>query len=177
MSELLHKAAEEDLTFRVRFDAETKETVISGMGELQINMILDKIKTGAKIAVETRTPRVAYRETVTKKAHAEYTHKKQTGGHGQYARVVFDIEPWERARTRFENKVFGEQSQGIHTRIELGVESGLEAGVVAGYPVVDVKTMFVDGKEHRWTPRNWRSAAPRRLRECMRQAVRLSKHH
>ena len=63
-------------TFSVHFDGETKETVISGMGELQINMILDKIKTGAKIAVETRTPRVAYRETITKKSHAEYTHKK-----------------------------------------------------------------------------------------------------
>lgn len=174
MSELLHKSAEEDLTFRVRFDGETKETVISGMGELQINMFLDKIKTGAKIAVETRTPRVAYRETITKKAHAEYTHKKQTGGHGQYARVVFDIEPLERGKGyEFENKVFGGAvSKGFIPGIEKGVHQAMEAGVVAGYPVVDVKTMIVDGKEHPVDSSEmaFKIASRGAFRECMRQA-------
>jgi elongation factor G len=174
MSELLHKASEEDLTFRVRFDAETKETVISGMGELQINMILDKIKNGAKIAMETCTPRVAYRETITKKAHAEYTHKKQTGGHGQFARVVLDIEPLERGKVyEFENKIFGGAvSKGFIPGIEKGVHQAMEAGVVAGYPVVDVKTMIVDGKEHPVDSSEmaFKLASRGAFRECMREA-------
>jgi elongation factor G len=150
LNENLLKAAEEDLTFQVRFNAETKETVISGMGELQINMVLDKIKTGVKIVAETRVPRVAYRETITKKSGAEYTHKKQTGGHGQYARVVFEVEPLERGTGyQFENKLFGQSvSKGFIPGIEKGIHQAMEAGVVAGYPVVDVKTAITDGKEH-----------------------------
>jgi elongation factor G len=150
LNENLLKAAEEDLTFQVHFNAETKETVISGMGELQINMILDKIKNGTKIVAETRVPRIAYRETITKKAGAEYTHKKQTGGHGQYARVVFEVEPLERgAGYMFDNKLFGQSvSKGFIPGIEKGIHQAMESGVVAGYPVVDVKTAITDGKEH-----------------------------
>jgi len=150
LTEALVKAAEEDLTFKIKFNAETKETVIAGMGELQINMILDRIKNGLKIAVETRVPRVAYRETITKKASAEYTHKKQTGGHGQYAKVVFDIEPLPRGTGyQFENKLFGQSvSKGFIPGIEKGIHQAMEAGIVAGYPVVDVKTAITDGKEH-----------------------------
>ena len=150
LNEMLYKAAEEDLTFQVNFNAETKETVIAGMGELQINMILDKIKNQAKIAAETRIPRVAYRETITKKSGAEYTHKKQTGGHGQYARVVFEVEPLERGTGyQFENKLFGQSvSRGFIPGIEKGIHQAMENGIVAGYPVVDVKTSITDGKEH-----------------------------
>jgi len=150
LNELLLKAAEEDLTFQVKYNAETKETVIAGMGDLQINMILDKIKNLAKIAAETRIPRVAYRETITKKSGAEYTHKKQTGGHGQYARVVFEIEPLARGvGYEFENKLFGQSvSRGFIPGIEKGIHQAMENGVVAGYPVVDVKTAITDGKEH-----------------------------
>jgi elongation factor G len=150
LNENLLKAAEEDLTFQVHFNAETKETVIQGMGELQINMILDKIKNGPKIVAETRVPRVAYRETITKKSGAEYTHKKQTGGHGQYARVVFEVEPLERGTGyQFENKLFGQSvSKGFIPGIEKGIHQAMEMGVVAGYPVVDVKTAITDGKEH-----------------------------
>ncbi|HEY9055161.1 MAG TPA: elongation factor G [Rectinemataceae bacterium] len=150
LNENLLKAADEDLTFQVNFNAETKETVIAGMGELQITMILDKIKNQSKIQAETRIPRVAYRETITKKSGAEYTHKKQTGGHGQYARVVFECEPLERgAGYQFENKLFGQSvSKGFIPGIEKGIHQAMEAGVVAGYPVVDVKTSIVDGKEH-----------------------------
>jgi elongation factor G len=150
LNEMLYKAAEEDLTFQVNFNGETKETVIAGMGELQINMILDKIKNQAKIAAETRIPRVAYRETITKKSGAEYTHKKQTGGHGQYARVVFEVEPLERGTGyQFENKLFGQSvSRGFIPGIEKGIHQAMENGVVAGYPVVDVKTSITDGKEH-----------------------------
>ena len=150
LNESLVKCAEEDLTFQVNFNAETKETVIAGMGELQINMILEKIKNATKIVAETRVPRVAYRETITKKASAEYTHKKQTGGHGQYARVVFDVEPLERGKGyEFENKLFGQSvSRGFIPGIEKGIHQAMENGVVAGYPVVDVKTAITDGKEH-----------------------------
>jgi elongation factor G len=150
LNENLVKAAEEDLTFQVTFNAETKETVISGMGELQINMILEKIKSSTKIQAETRVPRVAYRETITKKASAEYTHKKQSGGHGQYARVAFDVEPIERGEGyQFENKLFGQSvSKGFIPGIEKGIHQAMESGIVAGYPVVDVKTAITDGKEH-----------------------------
>ncbi len=150
LNELLYKAAEEDLTFQVAYNTETKETVIAGMGELQINMILEKIKNQAKILAETRIPRVAYRETITKKSGAEYTHKKQTGGHGQYARVVFEVEPLERGTGyEFENKLFGQSvSRGFLPGIEKGIKQAMENGVVAGYPVVDVKTAITDGKEH-----------------------------
>jgi len=150
LNESLLKAAEEDLTFQVHFNSETKETVIQGMGELQINMVLDKIKTGQKISAETRVPRVAYRETITKKSSAEYTHKKQTGGHGQYAKVVFDVEPLERGTGYlFESKLYGQSvSKGFIPGIEKGIHQAMENGVVAGYPVVDVKTMITDGKEH-----------------------------
>ncbi|MCE1206526.1 MAG: elongation factor G [Spirochaetia bacterium] len=174
LNELLLKAAEEDLTFQVNYNTETKETVIAGMGELQINMILDKIKSQSKIAAETRIPRVAYRETITKKASAEYTHKKQSGGHGQYGRVVFDIEPLERGKGyEFENKVFGGAvSKGFMPGIEKGIHQAMEAGVVAGYPVVDVKTAIVDGKEHPVDSSEmaFKLAARGAFREAMRQA-------
>lgn len=150
MSELLHKAAEEDKTFTVRFDAETKETVIAGMGELHLNIILDKIRHAQKIEVETRVPRVAYRETITKHSGGEHTHKKQTGGHGQYARVVMEVEPLPRGSGYlFENKVFGGAvSKGFIPGIEKGIHQAMEFGTIAGYPVVDVKSILTDGKEH-----------------------------
>jgi len=150
LSELLHKAAEEDKTFTIRFDAETKETVIAGMGELHLNMLLDKIRHAQKIEVETRVPRVAYRETITKHSGGEHTHKKQTGGHGQYARVVMEVEPLPRGTGyQFENKVFGGAvSKGFIPGIEKGIHQAMEFGTIAGYPVVDVKSILTDGKEH-----------------------------
>ncbi len=150
LAETLHKAAEEDLTFAIKFNVETHETVISGMGELQLNMILDKVRHGQKIEVETRVPRIAYRETIIKKAEGEYTHKKQSGGHGQYGKVVLEVEPLERGKLyQFENKVFGGSvSKGFVPGIEKGIHQAMERGIVAGYPVVDVKTNLLDGKEH-----------------------------
>ncbi|MEN6492032.1 MAG: elongation factor G, partial [Rectinema sp.] len=174
LNELLYKAAEEDLTFRVNYNPETKETVIAGMGEQQINMILDKIKAQSKIVAETRVPRVAYRETITKNATAEYTHKKQTGGHGQYGRVVFEIEPLERGKGyEFENRIFGGAvSRGFMPGIEKGIHQAMEAGVLAGYPVVDAKTAIIDGKEHPVDSSEmaFKIAARGAFREAMRQA-------
>jgi elongation factor G len=150
LTELLHKAAEEDKTFTIHFNPETKETVISGMGELHLNIILDKVRHAAKIAIDTRVPRVAYRETITKKSPGEHTHKKQTGGHGQYARVVMEVEPLARGvGYQFENKVFGGAvSKGFVPGIEKGIHQAMEFGTIAGYPVVDVKSILTDGKEH-----------------------------
>ncbi|GAB1433394.1 elongation factor G [Spirochaetota bacterium] len=150
LSEMLYKAAEEDKTFTVRFDTETKEMVIAGMGELHLNILLDKVKRIQKIEVETRVPRVAYRETITKKSGGEYTHKKQSGGHGQYGKVVMEVEPLPRGeKYAFENKVFGGAvSKGYVPGIEKGIHEAMEFGTVAGYPVVDVKSSLLDGKEH-----------------------------
>ncbi len=150
LNEFLHKASEEDLTFTVNFNTETKENVISGMGELHINMILDKIKERQKIEVETKVPKVAYRETITKSAEAEYTHKKQSGGHGQYGRVLLKIEPIPRGESfSFINAIKGGSiSKGYMPGIEKGIREGMSEGFLAGYPIVDLKATVLDGKEH-----------------------------
>ncbi|MBE6345328.1 MAG: elongation factor G, partial [Spirochaetaceae bacterium] len=150
MSTQLLKAAEEDRTFSYRYNSETKQNVISGMGELHISIILDKIRSQSKIAIDTTLPRVAYRETLQRKAQAEYTHKKQSGGHGQYARVVLSISPLERGEEySFSNAVVGGAiSKGYIPGVEKGVKEAMEHGVLAGYPVVDVAVTVLDGKEH-----------------------------
>ncbi len=150
LNDFLHRITEEDLTFNVSFNSETKESVISGMGELHINMILDRIKDKQKINVDTKTPKVAYRETITKSASAEYTHKKQTGGHGQFGRVVLEIKPLERGeKFSFDNAIRGQAvSKGYMPGIEKGLLEGMEEGYMAGYPLVDIGATIVDGKEH-----------------------------
>ncbi|MDR2499729.1 MAG: elongation factor G [Treponema sp.] len=175
LGEFLVRAAEEDRTFRYSYNTETKETVISGMGELQVNIILDRIKQNQKIEVETHVPRVAYRETITKKAGAEYTHKKQTGGHGQYGRVTLEIAPLGRGENyRFTNAIFGGAiSKGYIPGVEKGVLEGMANGVMAGYPVVDVEVKVVDGKEHPVDSSElaFKLAARNAFRESMRQAA------
>ena len=150
LAQMLSRAAEEDKTFVVKYNPETRETVASGMGELHLNMILDKIRESQNIEVSTRVPRVAYRETVTKPADAEYTHKKQTGGHGQYGRVVIKTRPLERGQYyEFSNEIKGGAvSRGYMPGIEKGFHEAMEHGVLAGYPVVDVGITIIDGKEH-----------------------------
>lgn len=148
-SQLL-KATEEDRTLSFKYNAETKQNVVSGMGELHISILLDKISTQSKIAIDTTVPRVAYRETLQRKAQAEYTHKKQSGGHGQYARVVLSVAPLERGEDySFANAVVGGAiSKGYIPGVEKGVKEAMEHGVLAGYPVVDVAITVLDGKEH-----------------------------
>jgi elongation factor G len=174
LGESLVRSADEDKTFRYHFDGETKETVISGMGELQINIILDKIKTGQKIDLETHVPKVAYRETITKKAGAEYTHKKQTGGHGQYGKVVMEIAPLPRGENyRFVNAIFGGSiPKNYIPGVEKGVVEGMAHGTVAHYPVVDVEVKIVDGKYHPVdsSELSFKLAARNAFRESMRQA-------
>ena len=150
LNQFLHKVAEEDLTFQIKFNPETKESIISGMGELHINMILDKLKEKQKIAVHTKLPQVAYRETVTKKASASYRHKKQSGGHGQFGEVHFEVSPIERGKhLSFINTIKGGAvSKGYIPGIEKGIAEGMQEGVLAGYPVVDIEVNLFDGKEH-----------------------------
>jgi len=150
LAQMLGRATEEDKTFIVRYNRETKETVASGMGELHLNMILDKIKESQNIEVSTRVPKVAYRETVTKSAEAEYTHKKQTGGHGQFGRVVIKTRPLDGGEVYdFANMIKGGAvSRGYIPGIEKGFHEAMEHGVLAGYPVVGIGITLMDGKEH-----------------------------
>jgi elongation factor G len=174
MNQMLHRIMEEDLTFQVSYDKETKETVISGMGELHIGMILDKIRENQKIDMETKVPRVAYRETIQGAADAEHTHKKQTGGHGQYAKVSLEVNPIPRGeKYKFTNAIFGGAiSRGYIPGIEKGVLEAMEAGVLAGYPVVDVEARVVDGKEHPVDSSElaFKLAAREAFKDCMRAA-------
>ena len=150
MADQLSKTCEEDRTVIFGYNAETRQNVISGMGELQIGIILERIKAQAKIDIAMSVPRVAYRETVQGKAQAEYTHKKQSGGHGQYARVVLSVEALPRGEAyKFTNAVFGGAiSKNYIPGVEKGVKEAMEAGVLAGYPVTDVASSVLDGKEH-----------------------------
>jgi elongation factor G len=174
LNQLLHRAAEEDLTFRIAYNQETKENVISGMGELHLDITLGKIRNQAKIEVETKTPRVAYRETIRGAGAAEYQHKKQTGGHGQYAKVVLEIKPLHRGQQfNFVNGIVGGRiSKGYIPGVEKGVIEGMEAGILAGYPVVDLEATVVDGKEHPVDSSElaFKLAARGALREAMEKA-------
>lgn len=150
LSEIIGRTADSDPTFRVRYDGETRETVVAAIGELHLAVVLGRIRDGHKIEVKTDLPRVAYRETINKPASADYQHKKQTGGHGQYAKVSLEIKPLPRGQQfRFENGIVGGAiSRGYIPGVEKGVREALESGVLAGYPVVDVETKVVDGREH-----------------------------
>ncbi|MCQ2412844.1 MAG: elongation factor G [Sphaerochaetaceae bacterium] len=151
MNDSLHKVTEEDLTFQVGYNEETKQTTVSGMGELHITMILEKIMEKQKISINTKLPRVPYRETITKKSGiVEFAHKKQSGGHGQYGKVLIEIAPTERGQYyTFENIVKGGSvSKGYVPGIEKGLHDQMEEGFLAGYPMVDIGVTLVDGKEH-----------------------------
>jgi elongation factor G len=150
LSEIIGRTADADPTFRVRYDGETRETVVAAIGELHLAVVLGRIRDSHKIEVETELPRVAYRETITRPAAADYQHKKQTGGHGQYAKVSLQIKPLPRGeKFRFENgTVGGSISRGYIPGVEKGVLEALESGVLGGYPVVDVEAKVVDGREH-----------------------------
>ena len=150
MNDFLHKIAEQDLTFTIRFDEETKETIISGMGEMHINNIFEKLLRESKIRIKTRKPKVPYRETITRSAGAEYTHKKQSGGHGQYGKVFIRVKPLQRGE-EFEltNDIRGGAiSKGYLPGIEKGLREAMEEGFLAGYPMVDIGVSIYDGKEH-----------------------------
>lgn len=147
---LLQKVSEEDPTFKIEFHPETKQNLINGMGETQIRLILDNIKEKNKIETQLFDQSVAYRETIKKKASAEYTHKKQSGGHGQYGKVAIEVWPLEDGKYyEFVNGIVGGViSRGYIPGCEKGFHEAMENGVLAGYKVVDVGVRLYDGKEH-----------------------------
>ena len=146
----LSRLASEDPSFRVSSDAETGQTVIKGMGELHLEIIVDRMKREFKVDANVGAPQVAYRETITKLNNIDYTHKKQSGGSGQFARVKITFEPLEAgAGFVFENEVVGgsipkEYIPGVIK----GLQSAKESGVVAGFPLIDFKAVLTDGAYH-----------------------------
>ncbi len=151
MAEALRKLSEEDPTFRVSSNFETGQTLISGMGELHLEILVDRMLREFRVQARVGKPQVAYRESITRPVEkAEYRYVKQTGGHGQYGHVVLELQPGEPGSgVIFENDIVG----GIIPReyipgVEKGVREAAEGGVVAGYPVTDIKVRLYDGSFH-----------------------------
>ncbi|MBG1231507.1 elongation factor G [Aestuariivirga litoralis] len=150
MAVALYKLAAEDPSFRVSTDSESGETIIKGMGELHLDIKVDILKRTHKVEVVVGAPQVAYREAITRKVTKDYTHKKQTGGTGQYARVILEIEPAETGTgNSFESKVVGGSVPKEYIPgVEKGLNSVLTAGPLIGFPVVDLKVALIDGAYH-----------------------------
>ena len=146
----LNRLAAEDPSFRVSTDFESGQTIIKGMGELHLEIIVDRMKREFKVEATVGAPQVAYRETITRKQEVDYTHKKQTGGTGQFARVKLLLEPQEQgAGFLFESKVIGGSVPKEYVPgVEKGVKSVLENGVLAGFPMLDLKVSLIDGAYH-----------------------------
>lgn len=150
LSEALNKLADEDPTFRVSVNEETGQTLIAGMGELHLEILVDRMKREFKVEANVGRPQVAYRETITKKVQAEGKFIRQTGGRGKYGHVWIEIEPNEKGKGyEFVNKIVG----GVVPKeyipaVSEGIEEAMRNGVLAGYPVVDVKVTLFDGSYH-----------------------------
>jgi len=145
----LQRLAEEDPTIRVERNNETRETLLYGLGDLQLNNVVQRLQKTFKVNVELKTPKVPYRETITAVATAQYRHKKQTGGHGQFAEVHLRLEPLPDQDFEFGNEVVGGNiPKNFIPAVEKGVIEAMERGVVAGYPVMNVRAVVYDGKHH-----------------------------
>jgi len=151
MAIALQKLAEEDPTFKIRQDNETGQTIISGMGELHLDILVDRMLREFKVQANIGNPRVAYHETITAAVpEVEYKFVKQTGGHGQYGHVVLSIEPLESGSgIQFEEKLRGGAIPREYIpAVEKGVLEAAESGVVSGYPMTDMKVTLIDGSFH-----------------------------
>jgi elongation factor G len=150
MSETLGRLSEEDPTFHTRYDPDTGQTIISGMGELHLEIIVDRMMKEYRVEANVGRPEVAYRETITRPAKTEGRFVRQTGGHGQYGVVELEVAPRKRgAGFQFVNKIVGAAiPREFITPVEQGVKEALETGVLANYPVVDVEVTLVDGSYH-----------------------------
>ena len=156
----IQKLAEEDPTFTVHLDEETGQTVIGGMGELHLDVLVDRMKREFKVEANIGSPQVAYRETIRKKVeHLDYTHKKQTGGSGQFAKVIVTIEPYdpdpetleegESATYKFENAVTGGRVPKEYIpSVDAGIQDAMQYGYLAGFPLVNIKATLEDGAYH-----------------------------
>jgi elongation factor G len=150
MGMALSRLAQEDPSFRVSTDQESGQTIIKGMGELHLEIIVDRMRREFKVEANVGAPQVAYRETITRTVEQDYTHKKQTGGAGQYARVKIRFEPLPAGSGfEFENGVVG---GSVPREFVPGVEKGLnlakDTGVIAGFPLIDFKATLIDGAYH-----------------------------
>jgi elongation factor G len=150
MSEALVKLGEEDPTFRVRFDEETGQTLISGMGELHLEVIVDRMMREFGVNATVGRPQVAYREAITRPVKVEGRFVRQTGGRGQYGVIWLEVQPLDRGTGfAFENKIVGGAVPKEYLpAVEAGVKDALESGPLGGYPVVDVRVAAVDGSYH-----------------------------
>jgi elongation factor G len=150
MGAALARLAAEDPSFRVTSDHESGQTIIKGMGELHLEILVDRMRREFKVDANVGAPQVAYRETITQSAEIDYTHKKQTGGSGQFARLKLVLEPLPvGSGFEFENKVVGGSVPREYIPgVEKGLETSKETGVVAGFPLIDFKATLVDGASH-----------------------------
>ena len=146
----LARIAEEDPSLRVYRDPDTSETVISGMGEAHLDVVAEKMQRKFGVGILVQVPKIAYKETITRSSHSEYKHKKQTGGHGQYGHVVFELQPLPRGSGfQFENKtVGGTVPKNFIPAVEKGLNEAVPEGIQARYPIVDVKVSLTDGSYH-----------------------------
>ena len=153
LSTAIQRLAEEDPTFQVRTDDDTGQTLIAGMGELHLEVLVDRMKREFRVEANVGKPQVAYRETIRRRVEkVEYTHKKQTGGSGQFGRVVIDIEPTRGGGDggyEFVNAVTGGRiPREFIPAVDEGIQEAMEFGVIAGYPLVDIKVTLRDGAYH-----------------------------
>jgi len=141
---------QEDPSFRVETDIESGETIIKGMGELHLDIKVDILKRTHGIDVEVGKPQVAYRETITRRVEDTYTHKKQTGGSGQFARIEYAVEPGEPGKGyQFESQVTGGTvPREFWPAVDKGFRDSMKEGVLAGFPLLDVKVSLIDGSYH-----------------------------
>jgi elongation factor G len=145
----LSKLQDEDPTFKVSLNTETRQTLISGMGEVHLDVIVNKLKTKFGVSVDLAEPKVPYREAIRKKVKVEGKHKKQSGGHGQYGHVWIEFEPGDSEELTFEEKIFGGAvPRQYFPAVEKGLQESIKKGVLAGYPVVNLKATLVDGSYH-----------------------------
>jgi elongation factor G len=150
MGSALTRIAEDDPTLRVSRNQDTNETILSGLGDSHVEVAVEKIRRKFGVDLEMTTPKVPYKETITASSSAEYTHKKQTGGHGQYARVAIELAPLPHGSGfEFADRIVG----GVVPRqyissVEKGVVEAMQEGVLARYPMIDMKVTLFDGKEH-----------------------------
>lgn len=170
----LGKLAQEDPSFKVSTDDETGQTIISGMGELHLEIIVDRLMREFKVDANVGKPQVAYRETIRTKTKGEGKYIRQTGGRGQYGHVLLEIEPVEPGKGfKFENKIVGGAIPREYIpAVEKGVKEAMEAGILAGYPVVDVKATLFDGSYHEVDSSEmaFKIAGSMAFKECTRKA-------
>jgi len=150
MGEALARLAKEDPSFRVTSDEESGQTIIKGMGELHLDIIVDRMKREFNVEANVGAPQVAYRETILNSAEVTYIHKKQSGGSGQFAKVTLSVEPLEPGKGReIENKIKGASiPKEFIPGVEKGVQSVAESGILAGFPIIDYKVTILDGLHH-----------------------------